>query len=102
MLVPVGIYSWTPIEWQDRLLIAVAGGVWAAGHLALIQAFKHAAASTLAPLVYLEILGGVLVGYLLFGYIPSTTTIIGILLVIVARLVITRTELSRSPFPYRP
>ncbi len=102
LLVPIGIYFWTPIEWQDGLLIAIAGAVWAGGHLALIQAFKHAAASTLAPLVYLEILGGVLVGYLLFGYIPSATTIIGILLVIVAGLVIARTELSRSPSLYRP
>jgi len=91
LLLPLGIYLWTPIQFQHGILIVVAGGIWAAGHFAMIHAFKHTDAGVLAPLVYLEILGGAGVGYLLFGNMPSATTIIGIALVVFSGLLVQRT-----------
>jgi drug/metabolite transporter (DMT)-like permease len=96
LLFPFGIFFWTPIQWPDGILIAAAGGIWAAGHFAMIHAFKHTAASVLAPLVYLEILGGAGVGYFLFGYIPSATTVFGIALVIAAGLLVQRSTGTAS------
>lgn len=94
LLFPLGIYFWTPIGLQDGIMIVIAGGVWAAGHLAMIHALKRTAASVLSPLVYLEILGGAGVGYVLFGNIPSAMTTIGIALVIFSGLLIQRTTAS--------
>ena len=91
LLLPVAIYFWTPVQLQDLLMIALAGGIWAGGHFAMIHAFRHASANTLSPLVYLEILGGAGASYLLFGNIPSTITVIGIALVILAGLLVQRT-----------
>jgi drug/metabolite transporter (DMT)-like permease len=91
LLLPVAFYFWSPIRWIDVILIATIGGIWAAGHLAAVHAFKHASAGMLAPLIYFEILGGAGVGFLLFGHIPSLMTVIGIALVTLAGLLIQRT-----------
>ncbi len=96
LLFPVALYFWTPVQLQDVLMIALAGGVWAIGHLAIIHAFRHTAASTLSPLVYLEILGGAGVGYWLFGNMPSAITVLGIALVIISGIVVQRTAFNAT------
>jgi drug/metabolite transporter (DMT)-like permease len=97
LLLPIAFYFWSPIRWVDGILIAGIGGIWAAGHLAAVHAFKHAPVNVLAPIIYFEILGGAAVGYWLFGHIPSVATIIGISLVVAAGLLIQRTIPSTRP-----
>lgn len=86
ILAPIAFYCWVPPEEGDFLLIALAGLVWAGAHLSAILAFKFATATTLAPIIYFEIFGGVLVGYMFFGDFPDVLTILGISVVIVAGL----------------
>ncbi|MCZ6895909.1 MAG: DMT family transporter [Gammaproteobacteria bacterium] len=88
LLLPVGYFLWSPVLWRDIALIVAAGGIWAAGHYAIIHAFKRTSTTILAPLVYLEILGGAGVGYVLFGHIPNAMTIAGISLIICAGLLV--------------
>jgi drug/metabolite transporter (DMT)-like permease len=81
---PQAIVSWSIPAWSDALLFAALGGISVVSHLLSIAAFRHADASTLSPLVYLELIGAVLVGYFAFGDIPDATTIAGAALIVAA------------------
>ncbi len=67
---------------SDLWLFAMFGGLSAVSHILSITAFRHADASTLAPLVYLELIGAALVGYLAFGDIPGAATVLGAALIV--------------------
>ncbi len=88
VLFPVAAFFWEPLTWLDAMLIFVAGVIWAVGHLAIVQAFALATTSSLAPIVYIEIVGGVVVGYMLFGDIPTSKTTMGIVMVVLAGLLV--------------
>jgi drug/metabolite transporter (DMT)-like permease len=53
-------------------------------HFLSIVAFRYAQASILAPLVYLELIGGAIIGYLLFGDLPDALVWIGAITIVVA------------------
>lgn len=57
-------------------------------HLLTIFAFRWSDASTLAPLVYVELVGTALVGYLAFAELPSPATIAGAALIVAGGLVL--------------
>ena len=63
------------------------GMLSALGHALSIIAFRFAEASTLAPLVYVEILVTTLVGYLVFSEIPDRYTVLGGCLIVAGGLV---------------
>ena len=70
----------------DAGLFAVLGGVSAGVHLMVIRAFQLAPTATLAPLIYLELVGAAAVGYLFFGDIPNTPTMVGAGLIAISGL----------------
>jgi drug/metabolite transporter (DMT)-like permease len=90
LLTPQAIYSWSTPE--PGLLIVFAGmGLFSAlSHGLSIAAFRLADASTLAPLVYLELVGATLIGYLVFGDIPGPSTVIGAALIVAGGLLLVR------------
>jgi drug/metabolite transporter (DMT)-like permease len=61
-----------------------------------IAAFQKADASTLAPLVYVELIGSTLIGYLVFGDVPGATTLLGAGLIVAAGLMLVERRSSRS------
>jgi drug/metabolite transporter (DMT)-like permease len=88
LLTPQAIFSWSMPDWRDLLFFAGLGLFSVISHILSILAFRHASASRLAPLVYLELLGAVLIGYLAFREIPSPATILGAGFIIVAGLLL--------------
>lgn len=76
--------------WPDNmihwLLILLMGVLGAAGHWFVILAYRLAPAPILAPFTYTGILWMIVIGYLLFGDIPSTWTLAGSGIVIVSGL----------------
>jgi drug/metabolite transporter (DMT)-like permease len=88
LLTPQAILSWAAPTWNDVLFFAGLGLFSAVSHILSILAFRHTGASTLAPLVYLELLGAVLIGYLAFGEIPGAPTIIGAGFIVLAGLLL--------------
>lgn len=69
----------------DVLWLFLGLGMFSAiGHILTIQAFRLADASTLAPLVYLELVGTAAIGFLIFAEVPTSTTIIGAGLIILS------------------
>ena len=65
---------------QSLLLISmgVNGGI---GHYLYTAAFRHAPASLLAPVNYLQLLWAGLLGWMVFGHVPDGLTVIGMAVV---------------------
>ena len=82
LLTPQAMATWSTPALSDLWLFAVFGGLSAVSHILSITAFRHADASILAPLVYLELIGAALVGYLAFGDIPGAATVLGAALIV--------------------
>lgn len=82
--VPVLDPSWpTAQEWA---LLAALGAIATTGHLLIVGAFGRASPSILAPFQYLEILGAVLLGFLIFDEFPDVATWVGILVIVASGL----------------
>ncbi|RYF51320.1 MAG: DMT family transporter [Comamonadaceae bacterium] len=62
-------------QWVLLISTGVTGSI---GHLLQIMAYRNAAASTLAPFIYLQILSAAGLGWLIWGHFPDQVTWIGI------------------------
>lgn len=71
---PQGIQPW--------LLLLLLGTIGTVSHLMVVQAFKLAPASMLAPFQYLEIVNAVLVGLIVFGDFPTPSKWLGIAIIV--------------------
>lgn len=71
---PHGIQPW--------LLLLLLGTIGTVSHLVVVQAFKLAPASMLAPFQYLEIVNAVLVGLIVFGDFPTPSKWCGIAIIV--------------------
>jgi drug/metabolite transporter (DMT)-like permease len=96
LLTPQALLSWSAPAWNDLLFFAGLGLFSAVSHILSIVAFRHASASTLAPLVYLELIGTVLVGFLGFREIPDLPTILGAGCIVAAGLLLLQRGNSQS------
>jgi drug/metabolite transporter (DMT)-like permease len=82
--------SWKPVPEDAWLYIGLLVVTGAINQTLLVFAFAHADASTLAPFTYSEIVSAVIFGYLFFGTMPTPLSWIGILLIIVGGLYVSR------------
>jgi len=90
LLSPQGIIFYTPLQPKLLWLFAALGLFSVIGHVLTIKAFRLAGASMLAPLVYVELVGTVLIGYFIFSEIPSLVTAVGSTLIVLAGLILIR------------
>lgn len=90
LLTPQAVWTWSTPAWNDLAFFAGLGLFSAISHMMSIAAFRLADASTLAPLVYLELIGTSLIGYFGFGEIPGVATIVGAALIVLAGLILVR------------
>ena len=82
--------SWKPIPddaWWYIGLLVVAGAI---NQTLLVYAFAHADASTLAPFTYFEIVSAVIFGFLFFGTLPTMLSWLGILMITLGGLYVSR------------
>jgi drug/metabolite transporter (DMT)-like permease len=85
-------WTWqTPTGWQ-WLPLALMGIAGAGGHYMLIQAHRLAAASTIAPFIYSQIIWMILSGYLVFGQLPDFWTLAGAGIVVASGIYIFNRE----------
>lgn len=90
LLTPQAVWTWsTPLP-GDLIFFIGLGLASASSHILSITAFRFADASTLAPLVYLELIGTSLIGFLIFQEVPGLATLIGAALIVGGGLVLVR------------
>jgi S-adenosylmethionine uptake transporter len=80
-----------PTAWQWSLL-ALLGVIGTIAHLFVVNAFKRAPASLLAPFQYLEIISASLLGFLIFGDFPDPLTWVGITIIVGSGLYVLHRE----------
>jgi drug/metabolite transporter (DMT)-like permease len=68
-----------PIDLLLFLSLGIYSGV---GHYLFTAAHRFAAASTLAPIGYVQVVWAGLLGWLVFGHVPAAMSIVGMLLII--------------------
>ncbi len=93
-------FYWVKPSLNQWSLMAGIGVFASIGHLFLILSLKYADASKLAPLGYTEIIPNVLIGYYFFSELPDKWTYVGLLIIILSGLYISRREyiLTRSKY----
>jgi drug/metabolite transporter (DMT)-like permease len=79
----------------DALLFASLGLMGGFGHYLVIRAFQLGAAAVIAPLGYVELIGTVVLGYLVFGNFPDAWTWAGAGVIIASGIYIAMRERIR-------
>jgi drug/metabolite transporter (DMT)-like permease len=71
-------FAWTPIaSWTDAALLFSLGIIGGFGHYFVARAMTYAQANVVAPFGYWQLVGAVIVGYLISGYLPDVLTWVG-------------------------
>lgn len=79
-------FFWVTPTAADFALMVLGGVVGGGGHYLLIHAYRHAEASLIAPLFYVQILSSVAFGFVVFDEIPDLATVAGAALIILGGL----------------
>lgn len=97
LLLPAAAFAWpaTNVDGASSLLaewplLLALGAFSATSHLLSITAFRYAETSTLAPLVYLELIATTAIGFQFFNELPGSTIWIGAAAIIAGGLLVMR------------
>jgi drug/metabolite transporter (DMT)-like permease len=83
LMLPVIPFVWeTPRNGFIALLLTATGVLGSLGHFCLISGHKLAPASVLSPFIYTQLIWVVILGYLVFGHVPTGWTMAGAAMVI--------------------
>jgi drug/metabolite transporter (DMT)-like permease len=96
VLMPMLPFVW--VSPQDPLIVALmvlAGLFGGCGHYLFVRAHRLAPVSVLAPFTYTQLLWVIVLGYLVFGQVPSVWTLAGSAIVIVSGLYLLNRERQR-------
>lgn len=75
-------FGWIVPDWPTLGLMAMAGFCGGLGQILLTQSYRHADVSTIAPFEYTSIVLGILIGYFVFGDVPTWTMLTGTAIVV--------------------
>jgi drug/metabolite transporter (DMT)-like permease len=90
--VPPASGDW--VAWGAFAAIGLLGGI---RHYLVVKAYARAPASVVSPFFYCELVGVTLLGFLVFGDIPPSTTWAGAALIILCGLYIAHRERLKKP-----
>lgn len=86
LLLPLGITRLPTLSPEVSALTLASALFSMLGNLLLLYAYRIAAATRLAPLVYFQLIAAVLLGWTIFGDLPDLFTLAGLALIIGAGL----------------
>ena len=87
---------WVQPSIQEWYMMFAIGFFASIGHLFLILSLKYADASKLAPFGYFEIITNIIIGYYYFNHFPDTWTFLGLSIIILSGIYISRREALNS------
>lgn len=93
--------GWITPDPADLAIMLLMGIVGAAGHVLIFRAFARAQASVLAPFVYTQLVWSTVFGFLLFGELPDSVTVLGGTVIVGSGLYVfyRESKLRRRPPP---
>jgi drug/metabolite transporter (DMT)-like permease len=96
-MLPIIPFVWSAPQsaWIVALMVLI-GALGSAGHYLLIRGHRLAPASALAPFIYTQIIWTTALGFLVFGDVPHTWTIVGGSIVIASGLYLLHRETVRG------
>lgn len=94
-LLPLAQTQWVAVDGRIMLLFVAIGFLGTAGHLMIVWALKRETASRLGPIEYTGLIWAVVFGYVFFGEVPESHTLLGAALVVLACLVAGRKKPPR-------
>jgi drug/metabolite transporter (DMT)-like permease len=86
-----------PDSWPHVALFVALGAFGGIGHFFVIKGFQLYRAAVLAPLIYAELIGASILGYLIFGSFPDALTWLGALVIIASGVYTFNREAVRQP-----
>jgi S-adenosylmethionine uptake transporter len=89
LLLPA-LWVWVTPSLADLGLFAICGTLGVAAHTMLAHAFARIEAAKLAPIGYVTLVWGVLLGFLFFAEVPGLATFAGASLIVVGTLITQR------------
>ena len=91
-LVPVLLFpgTWQMAEGTHLWLIVLAGLLAGSAHFLIILAYRKGEASFVAPFEYSSIVVAVILGYLVFGDVPTVMVATGMMLIALAGIILAR------------
>ncbi|MEM7123420.1 MAG: DMT family transporter [Pseudomonadota bacterium] len=95
VLLPVQPFIWVVPPLTDLVLLLAVGALATLAQFLLAQAYRHASAATVAPFDYVAFIYVVIVGYLMFGEVPTWQVGLGAAILIASGLVMVRHERGR-------
>ena len=94
----VAPFVWVPVAgWTDAALLFSLGIIGGLGHYCIARAMTYAQASIIAPFGYWQLVGAVIVGYLISGYLPDAFTWLGAGIIVSAGVYIAWCETRERP-----
>lgn len=81
-------FGWVVPDFGQATLLVLAGFAGGIGQILLTQSYRHADTSTIAPFEYTSLLLSLVIGYFIFGDVPTAPTLIGASIVIAAGIFI--------------
>ena len=91
-------FVWTHIaSWTDAALLFSLGIIGGTAHYFIARAMTYAEASTIAPFGYWQLIGSVIVGYIMTGYLPDAFTWAGAAVIVAAGVYIAWYETRGRP-----
>jgi drug/metabolite transporter (DMT)-like permease len=81
-------FGWVVPGPADAALLVLSGLLGGVGQIMMTAAYRNASAATIAPLEYVSIIWGLILGYFLFAEIPHRSVVFGGAIVVAAGIVI--------------
>jgi drug/metabolite transporter (DMT)-like permease len=81
-------FGWQPLTATQAILLVGAGFCGGWGQILMTSAYRHAEVSTVAPFEYTSMILAIIVGYVVFGDVPTAYMLVGGVIVVAAGLFI--------------
>jgi len=91
-LLSIPVTEWQPVATRDWMFLVLNGFLIGGAHFLMIETFRYAEAALASPFKYASIIWATILGYLMFGDVPETSTLAGGAVVIASGIYILHRE----------